>query len=119
MEPEELANAILALSAWAQQHSTQPEPELQRRLRELFGRDPAELPVVSQTLQPWDRPNLQLAVDAWLDGRAVDLFGLPPAHGYRAGLAELVRSGGPEWMGVGDLSGVEHISVPLGEHESV
>jgi DNA polymerase III delta prime subunit len=38
-------------------------------------------------------------------------------HGYRAGLAELVRAG--EWMEQFQLGAVEHTTVPLGEHESV
>ena len=38
-------------------------------------------------------------------------------QGYRAGLAELVR--GAEWMSEFEFGAVAHVTVPLGEHESV
>ena len=38
-------------------------------------------------------------------------------QGYRAGLAELVR--GAEWMSELEFGAVAHVTVPLGEHESV
>ena len=107
------------LTAWAEQHSTAARAGAAAQAARAFGREPAELPIVSQSLQPWDRPNLQLAIDAWLEDREFELFGLPPMHGYRAGLAELVRGGGPAFLGLGELTGLEHITVPLGEHESV
>ena len=57
-----------------------------------LGHDPAELPIVSRPLAAWDRPNFQVALDAWLAGREVEVVGLPVMEGYRAGLAELVRA---------------------------
>ena len=68
VEPEELAAAIKHLSEWAEQHAPQPRSPVRIRLREHFGCDPAELPVVSWPLEAWDRPNLQVAIDAWLAG---------------------------------------------------
>ena len=58
-----------------------------------------------------------MAIDAWSAGREVEVVGLPVIEGYRAGLAELVRSS--EWGPRLELGAVEHVTVPLGEHESV
>jgi len=117
VEPEELAGAIKRLTEWAERHAPEPEPEARRRLREHFGADPAGLPVVSRPLAAWDRPNLTVALEAWLPGRRYEVVGIPVSQGYRAGLAELVR-GGP-WMPDVEFGGVEHVTVPLGESESI
>ena len=90
---------------------------MRRRLREHFGRDPAKLPIVARALEPWDRPNFQVAIDEWAVDRDVEVVGLPVNQGYRAGLAELVR--GAEWMSELEFGAVAHVTVPLGEHESV
>ena len=60
-----------------------------------LGRDPGDLPIVSRALAAWDRPNFQVAVDAWTAGCQVEVVGLPVIEGYRAGLAELVP--GAHW----------------------
>ncbi|MEY2514233.1 MAG: hypothetical protein QOJ89_1591 [bacterium] len=117
MDPEELAGSIQRLVEWAERHAPQPEPAVRVRLREHFGCDPAELPVVSRPLEPWDRPNLQVAIDAWLGDKLFELMGIPQMEGYRAGLAELVR-GGP-WSADVELGGVEHVTVPLGDEDSI
>jgi hypothetical protein len=117
VEPEELARALKDLAEWAERFSPEPESPVRRRLRGHFAVEPGELPVVSRPLEAWDRPNLQVAMDAWLTGREVEIVGLPVMEGYRAGLAELVR-GGP-WASAVELGGVEHVTVPLGEKESV
>ena len=90
---------------------------MRRRLREHLGGEPAELPIVSRELAAWDRPNFQVAVDAWSAGREVEVVGLPVMQGYRAGLAELVRAS--EWGPEFQLGAVQHVTVPLGEHESI
>lgn len=117
VDPEDVARALLSLQEWAQKHAPRPEAPVARLLTEHFGTDPSELPIVSRPLAAWDRPNLQLALDAWLEGRDVRVVGLATMHGYRAGLAELVR-GGP-WASQIELGAVEYVTVPLGEHDSV
>jgi ATPase family associated with various cellular activities (AAA) len=117
VEPEELADAIARLTKWAQEHAPEPEPVVRRQLREHLGGDPVELPIVTRPLAAWDRPNFQVAIDEWSAGRDVELVGLPTFQGYRAGLAELVR--GSQWLASIKLGAVEHVPVPLGEHESV
>ena len=76
VEPEELAGALKRLAEWAERHAPAPESPVRRRLREHFGSDPAELPVVSRPLEAWDRPNLQVAIDVWLAGRNVEVVGV-------------------------------------------
>ena len=117
MEPEELADALKRLTAWAEQHAPKPESALRRRLHDHLGGDPAELPIVSRALAAWDRPNFQVAIDAWVAGRDAEVVGLPVMDGYRAGLAELVHSS--EWGPQIEPGAVEYVTVPLGERESI
>jgi hypothetical protein len=117
VEPEELAGALQRLSAWAERHAPRPEPAMRRLLREHMGADPVGLPVVSRPLQAWDRPNVQIALDEWLATREVEVVGLPALHGYRAGLAELIRGG--ETVPIVEPGGVEYMTVPLGPEEAI
>ena len=117
MEPEELAGAITRLVEWAERNTPRPQSPLQRRLREHFGEDPVDLPVVSRSLEAWDRPNVQVAIDAWLEGQEFEVIGVSLMAGYRAGLGELVRGG--EWAAETQLGGAEHVTVPLGGQESI
>lgn len=112
-----MAEALTRLARWAERHTPVAESVVRRRLREHFGVDPMELPVVSRPLQPWDRPNLQVALDVWSRGRDVEVVGVAMMEGYRAGLAELVR-GGP-WAAEVQLGAPAHVAVPLGEQETV
>ncbi len=117
MEAEELALALKRLADWAERHAPVAEPVLRRLLRDHLGADPRELPVVTRPLELWDRPNLQVALDEWLEGRTVEVLGLPPMGGYRAGLAELVR-GGP-YVPDAEPGGVEYVTIPLGGDEAL
>ena len=117
MEPAELADAIKRLTEWAEEQAPRPESAVRRRLREHLGGEPVEWPIVSRAVAAWDRPNFQVAIDAWCDGRETEVVGLPVMQGYRAGLAELAR--GSEWLDAAELGAVEHVTVALGEQESI
>ena len=117
VKPEDLADALKRLSEWAHKHAPDPEPPLRLRLAEHLGADPRELPIVSRGLEGWDRPNFQVAIDIWSKGREVEIIGLPVMHGYRAGLAEMVR--GSEFLARIEPGAPEYVSVPLGGSESV
>jgi hypothetical protein len=117
VEPDELASSLKRLADWAQEHAPDPEPAIRVRLRKHLGADPRELPIVSRSLAQWDRPNFQVAIDTWSEGRDVEVVGLPVMQGYRAGLAELARSS--PWIGQLEAGAPEYTTVPLGEHESV
>ena len=90
---EELADSLKRLTAWAEQHAPAPSRRCSGGCRTI-GRDPVDRPIVSRDLAAWDRPNFQVAVDAWSTGRGVEVVGLPVIQGYRAGLAELGRTSG-------------------------
>jgi len=117
MEPEELAASIKALNLWAHQHAPPPEAEPTRRLREHFDTDPATLPIVTRALKVWDRPNLQVAIDAFLAERVADLLGLVIHRFQPIGLADLAR-GGQMVAGVG-VGEAERVTIALGDGEGV
>ncbi len=119
LDPAALAGALQSLARWAEANAPAPASPLAERLRAHLGADPAELPVVSEALSPFDRVNLQLALDAWAarPGRTSDVIGLSVERGYRYGLAELLR---PEGLGPLLRPGpVEHKSVEVGDRSVV
>ena len=112
-----LAVALQQLNEFAQAHAPAVPSPVQESLVAHFGRDPLELPVVSDEYLEVDRPNLQLALDAWAaaPGRAVVALGLAAPHHGRMELsfAELLTSS--PWgnlIGFGPLSYVEAPSGP-------
>jgi hypothetical protein len=125
--PQELARALTRLLEWAEESSERDGDEeggLRARILDHLGAAPSELPVVSAPLKGFERANFQVAVDAYLavGDRGAELIGLPEMHGYRSGLAELVRSGAAGWMaeeGLGGESPVEYETVTVGEREIV
>jgi hypothetical protein len=120
MEPEQLADSIKRLTEWAERHAPEPESELRGRLQDHFDADPTELPIVTRPLQAWDRPNFHVAIDVFLAGRTFDLLGLANSQGYEVGLAELASGGGAAWFADAiSVRAPEHVTVPLGEGESV
>lgn len=118
MEPEELAGAIVRLTEWATQHAPEPESEPLLRLREHFGADPTDLPIVTRGLQAWDRPNFQVAMSAFLAGATSQLLGIALPEGFDIGLTELTHGGGIFGTPV-SIGEPERVAVPLGEGESI
>jgi hypothetical protein len=104
MEPEELADSLRRLAAWAEQHAPTPESPVRRRLHDHLGRDPADLPIVSRDLAAWDRPNFQVAVDAWSAGRDVEVAGLWLARDDEGPLVAMLTSTND---GMGESLGLE------------
>ena len=53
------------------------EPVFAARLRAHFSTDPAVLPIVAEHFEPSEHPNLQAALDAWLQqpGRSSEAMG--------------------------------------------
>jgi hypothetical protein len=120
VEPNELARAFLGLWDWAQQRAVEEHTDvLQERLRGHFGGEVRGLPVVSRALAGYQRVNFQVAIDAYLDspGRSAELIGLPMMHGYRAGLAELVKGGrhSPWASEDGEPGPIEYEPIDVGE----
>jgi hypothetical protein len=126
LSADELAVAIRDLTEWAQTQTPAEDPPLRRRIAEHLGCDPAELPVVSRTFSPWERANLQVALDAYLgqDGRSHEFVGLSAQRGWHMGLAELAQR--PERGGRGFVTTFgagagpqEHLTVQIGERTIV
>jgi hypothetical protein len=118
LKPEELARALVELQDWAARIPVaQPEDDLVRRLRENLGGDARGWPVVSRALEGYQRPNFQVALDSFLENgrRSAELIGLPETHGYRMGLAELVKGGGSPWGERSETGPVEYEPVDIAE----
>jgi hypothetical protein len=120
LKPEALARALMALQEWASALDPgESENGLAQRLRSHLGGDTEALPVVSKALAGYQRPNFQVAIDAYLDSprRHAELIGLPMTRGYRVGLAELVKDSrhGPFYGGEGEPGPIEYEPVDIGE----
>jgi hypothetical protein len=112
------------LTAWAMANTPVQESPLRVRLREHLGGDPGEYPVVSREIARWERPNLQVALDAYLaeNERSHEYVGLGAQRGWHMGLAELAQSpqrhGGYVVMGA-QAGPQEHVTVEIGERTIV
>jgi len=118
INPEDLARALVDLQEWASEVPLEEsEDDLSLRLKEHLGSDAKGWPVVSRALEGYQRPNFQVAIDAFLDGegREADLIGLPETHGYRMGLAELIKGGNARWGERGEIGPVEYEPVDIAE----
>jgi hypothetical protein len=126
LTPEALGTAIRDLNAWAQAHAPAEESPLRRRIAEHLACDPSELPVVSRSFSPWERANLQVAVDAYLaaEGREHEFVGTSAQRGWHMGLAELAQrpQGGARAVviGMGPIAAPqEHTTVQVGDRTIV
>jgi hypothetical protein len=95
------------------------EPVFAARLRALFGTDPAALPIVAEQFVPSEHPNLQAALDAWLQpgGRSFEAVGVTSEYKRfnGLGLADILTSGRTGLVGgSGPAAGpVEYVNVAL------
>jgi hypothetical protein len=89
------------------------------RLRAHFGTDPAVLPIVAEHFEPSEHPNLQAALDAWLQqpGRSSEAMGVTSEYKRfnGLGLGDVLASGRTGLVGrSGPAVGpVEYVNVPL------
>ncbi|HEX4521828.1 MAG TPA: AAA family ATPase [Gaiellaceae bacterium] len=89
-------------------------------IRDHLGVDPRELEVVTQSLEPTERPNLQVALDAYLEpgGRSARIIGIVPPNGSGGvTITELIsrRRGGFYGDSSIQIGPVEHVRIDLGE----
>jgi AAA+ superfamily predicted ATPase len=102
------------------------DPFFVGKLRELFGGDPFGFPVIGQEFPVRDHPNLQRAIDGFLEGpgRSAEFIGVSTAQKSFNGvmLSELVARGRRPGL-IGDSSPtpgpVEYADVALGEDETL
>jgi hypothetical protein len=91
----------------------QSSPLLQR-LRDHFGDDPSQVPVVGETFPMFDHVNVQIGLDALLaaPGRQHELVGIAGQHGMHMGLSELIAHMAE---GLRVLPGpVDYVNLPAG-----
>jgi hypothetical protein len=119
ISPEQLARALIGLRDWADEfRAVSPEDDVAGRLREHLGSDTKGLPVVSRALAGYQRANFQVAIDHYRSeaGREAELIGLPMTHGYRVGLAELLKDGGsPFGFDASEMGPIEYEPLDIGE----
>jgi ATPase family associated with various cellular activities (AAA)/AAA+ lid domain len=116
--PQQFAEAFQRLTEWAIGESRLGRSPFKERLTDHFGHDPATYPLTSEAIAVYDLPNLQLALDAYLEGEgrqhSLVGFGGPVGH-MELSLAGLVHD-----YGFGLAEGpVRRTVVPLEHGRSV
>ena len=102
------------------QQAPDEEPPFLARLRAHFGCDPATLPIVSETFDKNEHPNLHTAVDGYANdgGRRAELLGVAVAQDYfGVKLAQLIAPGGSPLMGgaAPTIGPVQYRNLPLAD----
>lgn len=116
-----LALALRQLNEFAQTHAAAIPSAVHDALADHLGRSPRDLPRVTDQYPLVERPNLQLALDAWAaePGRSLQIIGLSMPHGgpFEVGIAELL--GDPRWLPPVTLGPVSYIEVPNGPRSTM
>jgi hypothetical protein len=112
-----LAGALQQLNEFAQAHAPAVPSAIHDAMSAHFGRDPVDLPIVTDEYPLVERPNVQRAFDAWaaLPGRSISTLGLasPYRGGMELSLGELLTpSSWRPLIGLGPVSFVEAPSGP-------
>jgi hypothetical protein len=89
--PEEFGTAFQRFMEWASGEADPERSPFASMLAEHFGADPTMFPVTGESISPYDLPNVQLALDAYLERPDVEhrLIGF----GGHLGYAEMSLSG--------------------------
>jgi hypothetical protein len=79
---EEFGRAFKRFLDWALEEVETEEAGFAKLLREHFGQDPATFPITTERFGPYERPNLQLALESYLGeaDRTHELVGFSGAH---------------------------------------
>ncbi|HEV3377227.1 MAG TPA: ATP-binding protein [Thermoleophilaceae bacterium] len=116
--PQQFAEAFQRVTEWAVYEGRHGRSPFKERLTEHFGADPSTYPLMSESVAPYDLPNLQLALDAYLgaDWREHSLIGFGgPVDHMEISLAGLVHD-----FGFGLAEGpVRRTVVPLEQGRTV
>jgi hypothetical protein len=99
ISPQDFAKAYARVAEWVAVDAHSDRSPFKTMLAEHFGTDPATFPVTGEPIAPYDLPNLQLAVEAYLERGGVDhrLVGF----GGHVGYAEMSLSGLVHDLGFG------------------
>ena len=118
ISPQDFARAFRSVVEWAAIHGREERSPFKTMLSEHFGSDPSMFPVIGESIAPYDLPNVQVALDAYLgrDGVEHRLVGFGGPVGY----AEMSLSGLVHDIGFGLAVGpVRRTTVPLDGDRSV
>jgi hypothetical protein len=98
-----------------------PDAVFRWRIQEHLDTDPALLPIVAETFDPSEQPNVQLALEAWLasEGHPAELLGVISEHRrfMGIGLSDLVAPARPGFMGPPPpaIGPVEYVNTELAD----
>ena len=83
-----------------------------------IGADTSMVPILSESFQPWDHANVQVAISAWLaaGGRSHELVGLSGQQRHYSSLSDMLDAS--QWMGV-RVGPVDLVNLPVGPHETL
>ncbi|XXX74159.1 AAA family ATPase [Sorangium sp. So ce134] len=116
-------NVLRKLIELAHERVSNDEPVVRKKLHDHFALDPAGLPIVEATFPEYDRPNVQVALDAILGeaGRSYELVGLIGRDSYsRIRLGQLAAETGSGLFDGGPAIGpVEYKTVDLDEGQKL
>ena len=119
LEPEEFALAFQRLLDWVSAAAAREEG-FAARLTDLFESDPSTFPATRLLLAEYDRPNLQLALDAFLarPGTSAQLLGFAASLSHmELSLSQLMVRSRPGWSL--DVGPVARTMVELDEGRSL
>jgi len=106
LSPARFGAAFKAFMESVVAEAAAPVGPLLERMRVHLGADPAQLRVVAEEFDPFEHPNVQVAMDAYLagKGREADLVGVAAEHKrYMAlGLSDLVSPGARVSVGLAE-----------------
>lgn len=93
LSPARFGDAFKAFMEAVTQATSSPDGAVAGRIRAFLGVDVTTLPVTSEEFDPFEQPNVQVALDAWLaaPGREADLIGVAAQqrHYMQFGLATI------------------------------
>ena len=93
------------------------EPPFRKHLREHFGADPAQLPIVTEDFEAAEHPNVHLAIESFLqeEGRASRLLGMVTPHEYMGMTLSQLAGPGKSGLYGGDATEgpVEYINIAV------
>jgi hypothetical protein len=94
------------------------EPVFVRYLRKHFDQDPAALPIITETFEKHEHPNVHLALEDYLsrDGRSAELLGVIGSQSFTGvSMSDLVTPSAKGLLGGASLNEgpVQYVNIPL------
>jgi hypothetical protein len=118
LKPEEFGSSFKGFLDQMAAQAPAQEPVFLRRLRDHFGQAPGALPVIAESFETHDHPNLQVAIDDFLSraGCSAEVVGVAGGQQFmRLSLADLVAPRGSALLGGASPSEgpVEYVNISL------